>query len=95
MLKVAKLLEALNGLDPDAPVVVGIINGSRHAAADAEQRVCGGALSLYILCYEEPCPWEGQQPTMSDDGTATLEFDPKDEDPDDSKAGGTSPGKGA
>lgn len=95
MLKVSMLLEALRGLDPDAPVVIGIINSSRHPAADAEPRVCGGVLSLYILCYEEPCPWEGEQPTLSDDGTATLEFDPKHEGSDDFRVEGAPPTMGA
>ena len=36
MLTVAQLLEVIAGLDPDAQVVVGIINGPAHNAAYAE-----------------------------------------------------------
>lgn len=35
MLKVSKLLEAVHGLDPNTPVVVGIIEGEGYNAADA------------------------------------------------------------
>lgn len=94
MLTIAKLLEAIEGLDPDAQVVVGIINGDTYNAADAEQQVRAKAIALgpdshelreeapalYILCYEQPRPWEGQQPTLHEDGTATLEYDPNDDD---------------
>lgn len=76
MLTVAKLLEALDGLDPDAPVVVGIIDGAAYNAAYAEQQVRGGTLSAYICCYEEPRPWEGPPPVLNEDGTATLRHDP-------------------
>lgn len=79
---VRRLLEALDGLDPEAPVVVGIINGPAYDAAYAEQQVRGGTLSAYICCYEEPRAWEGPPPALNEDGTATLEYDPEDEDPD-------------
>jgi len=93
VLTIAKLLEAIEGLDPDAQVVVGIINGPTFNAAYAEPQVrttaevdseqsltlCGPpALALYVCCYEQPRPWEGQQPTHHADGTATLEYDPED-----------------
>jgi hypothetical protein len=96
MLTVKKLIAALEGLDADAQVVVGIINGPAYNAAyaepqvrttaevDEDQRVSLGHASepaLYICCYEQPRPWEGQQPTIHDDATATLEYDPEDEDP--------------
>jgi hypothetical protein len=90
MLTVAKLLAAADGLDPDALVIGGIMNGPRFNAAYADQQVCAGALALYICCYEDPRPWEGPAPTPSGDGTATLEFDPADEGP-----RGNRPGKGA
>ena len=61
--------------------VVGIINGPRYNAAYADQEVCGGALCLYICCYEEPRAWEGAPPALSEDGTGTLRYDPKDENP--------------
>ena len=75
-LTVGQLLEALKGLDPEAPVVVGIINGPRYSAAYAEQRACADVMSGYICCYETPRPWEGPRPTALGEGTATLEFDP-------------------
>jgi hypothetical protein len=95
MLTVAQLLDALEGLAPDAQVVVGIINGPRYSAAYANRQVCGTAVALspdhhelrgeapalYVCCYEQPRPWEGVQPTLSEDGTAMLEYDPE-EDPD-------------
>ena len=43
MLTVAKLLEAIEGLDLDAQVLVGIINGPTFVAAYAEQMVRGMA----------------------------------------------------
>jgi hypothetical protein len=76
-LTVAQLLEALDGLDPDAPVVVGIINGPAFNAAYAQKEVRGGIMSGYICCYEQPRPWEGRVPTAHGDGTASLEHDPK------------------
>jgi hypothetical protein len=96
MLTVATLLEAIDGLDPDAQVVVGIINGPTFNAAYAEQVIhttaqvdaehnlmlCGpAALTLCICCYEQPRPWEGVQPTLNADGTATLRYDPEDDNP--------------
>ncbi|MCW5775976.1 MAG: hypothetical protein KIS87_06025 [Phycisphaeraceae bacterium] len=96
MLTVKKLFEAMQGLDPDAQVVVGIINGPRFSAAYAEQQVCAAAEvdgnhrvtlrdtaapALYLCCYEQPRPWEGQQPTVNEDGTATLRYDPNDPNP--------------
>ena len=89
MLTVAKLTTTIAGLDPDAQVVVGIINGGRYNAAYAEAQVCGKAVplaperfelrgeapALYICCYEDPRPWEGRRPAIVEDGTATLEFD--------------------
>lgn len=96
MLTVKKLFEAMQGLDPDAQVVVGIINGPRSNAAYAEQQVCATAdvnedhhvtlrdttaPALYLCCYEQPRPWEGQQPTVNEDGTATLRHDPDDPNP--------------
>lgn len=100
MLTVKKLLEVIEGLDPDAHVVVGIINGPTFNAAYAEQAVHTTAevdtdqnlslrdtssLALYICCYEQPRPWEGIQPRINEDGTATLEYDPED---DESNPGG-------
>ena len=96
MLTVKKLFEAMQGLDPEAQVVVGIINGPRFNAAYAEQHVCATAEvdeehrvtlrdtttpALYLCCYEQPRPWEGQQPTINPDGTATLRYDPEDDNP--------------
>jgi hypothetical protein len=96
MLTVKELFEALQGLDPNAQVVVGIINGPRFSAAYAEQRVCAKAdvdkvhrvtlreataPVLFLCCYEQPRPWEGQQPTLNPDGTATLRYDPEDDNP--------------
>jgi hypothetical protein len=83
-------------------VVVGIINGPRYNAAYSNQEVCGRAVALgpdhhellgeapalYICCYEEARPWEGAQPTFNEDGTATLEYDPDDEEPGPKKGGG-------
>ncbi len=103
MLTVETLLAAVQGLAPDAQVVVGIINGDRYSAAYADQQVCGVAVelgpehhelrgeapALYICCYENPRPWEGAQPTESEGGTQTLEFHPEDEPPK------GQPGKGA
>ncbi|MCC6907043.1 MAG: hypothetical protein IT430_03800 [Phycisphaerales bacterium] len=82
MLTVAKLSDILNGLDPDAPVIAGIINGDCYNAADAMQQVHGGVLSLYILCYEEPRDWEwdGDPPIINADGTGTLRYDPPTDD---------------
>lgn len=79
VLTVAELLKSLEGLDLDAPVVVGIINGAAYNAAYAEQQVREGTLSAYICCYEEPRPWEGTPPVLNEDGTATLEYEPEDE----------------
>ena len=94
MLTVKKLLAALEGLDLDAQDVIGIINGPRYNAAYAHQEVCTvaevdaeqqlmlreeAAPALYICGYEQPRPWEGPQPTVAEDGTATLEFDPEDD----------------
>lgn len=76
MLTVATLLEALHGLDPEAQVVVGIINGPAYNAAYAEQQVRGTAVQLsaerfelhgegsvlYVCCYVQPRPWEGPPP---------------------------------
>jgi hypothetical protein len=91
MLTVKALIAALDGLDPEAQVVVGVINGPRFNAAYAEQEACGiadveqstrltlreeTAPALYICCYEQPRPWEGQQPTLNPDGTGTLRYDP-------------------
>ncbi len=96
MLTVKTLIAALEGLDPDAQVVVGIINGDRYNAAYADQQVCATAdvdedhhltlrdataPALYICCYEQPRPWEGQQPTLHEDGTATLRYDPEADNP--------------
>jgi hypothetical protein len=96
MLTVKKLFEAPQGLDPDAQVVVGIINGPQFNAAYADQQICGvaeideehrltlaglTALALNLCCYEQPRPWEGQQPTVNEDGTATLRYDPDDPNP--------------
>ena len=87
MLTVKKLSDAIEGLDPDAQVVVGIIDGPAFNAAYADQQVHtiadvdrehrltlrdAAAPALYICCYEQPRPWEGQQPT--EDGT--LKYDP-------------------
>jgi len=83
VLTVAKLLVALDGLDHDAPVIVGIINGPRYNAADAFPEAIQCGFAAYILCNEDPRPWEGPAPTMSEDGTASLEFDPKVEPPKD------------
>lgn len=95
MLTVKKLFEALQGLAPDAQVVVGVINGPAYNAAYAEQQARTAAdvdadhsltlrgttsPALYICCYEQPRPWEGMQPTPNQDGTATLRFDPEDDD---------------
>ena len=77
MLTYAKLLAAFEGLDPDAPVIVGIINGPSFNAAYAEQQVRAGTLAAYICCYEDPRPWEGPAPTPAGDGTTTLRYDPK------------------
>jgi hypothetical protein len=93
VLTVAKLLEALQGLDADAQVVVGIINGPAYNAAHADQEVRGTAVQLsaerfelrgeapvlYVCCYEQPRPWEGPPLTLAEDGTAALEFDPEDD----------------
>lgn len=76
-LTLGQLLEAFEGLDRDAPVIVGIINGPRFNAAYAQHMVCAGAPAAYICCYEEARPWEGPPPTINGDGTATLEFDPR------------------
>lgn len=57
-LTVGRLLEALKGLDPAAPVVIGIINGERFDAADAFAKDCGGSAAGFILCYEEARPWD-------------------------------------
>ncbi|MBX3404392.1 MAG: hypothetical protein KF699_13355 [Phycisphaeraceae bacterium] len=96
MLTVKKLFDALQGLDPDAQVVVGIINGPCFNAAYAEQQVRttanvdedqrltlrdAASPALYLCCYEQPRPWEGQQPTINPDGTATLRYDPEDDNP--------------
>ena len=96
MLTVKKLFEAMQGLNPDAQVVVGIINGPRFNAAYAEAQVCAtaevdehhrltlrdaAAPALYLCCYEQPRPWEGKQPTINPDGTATLRYDPEDDNP--------------
>ncbi len=54
------------------------------ADVDEDQRLTlRGATTpvLYICCYEQPRPWEGQQPTINDDGTATLRYDPEDPNP--------------
>ncbi|QOJ16791.1 MAG: hypothetical protein HRU76_03970 [Phycisphaeraceae bacterium] len=101
MLTIQKLLDAIEGLPPDAQVVVGIIDGPRYNAAYAEQQVCGHAVSigpdrqeligeaaaLYICCYEQPRPWEGAQPMLHEDGTATLRYDPEDDNPNPGKEG--------
>lgn len=96
MLTVKTLIAALEGLDADAQVVVGIINGPRFNAAYADQQVCATAEvdedhrltlrcttapALYICCYEQPRPWEGAKPMLREDGTATLRYDPEDDDP--------------
>ncbi len=96
MLTVKKLFEALQGLDPDAQIVVGIINGPAFNAAYADKQVRATAdidtdhrLTLrgtsapvfYLCCYEQPRPWEGPQPTVNEDGTATLRYDPDDDNP--------------
>ena len=77
MLTVAKLIEATKGLDADAPVIVGIINGPRFNALDAFEEAAGESLHLYILCDEDPRDWEGPPPTINEDGSRTLEFDPE------------------
>lgn len=75
-LTLGELLKALEGLAPDAPVIVGIINGPRFNAAYAQHMDCAGAPAAYICCYEEARPWEGTTPTVKGDGTATLALDP-------------------
>ena len=95
ILTVAKLLKAIEGLDPDAQVIVGIINGPIFNAAYADNPWCGKAvqldaerfelrgeaMALNICCYEQARPWEGPMPTINDDGTATLKYDPDKDDP--------------
>ena len=54
MLTVAKLLEATKGLDADAPVIVGIINGPRFNALDAFEEADADGMHLYIHCDEDP-----------------------------------------
>ncbi len=61
MLTVAQLRKVLDGLDPDAVVVVGIIEGPLYNAAYAEQQVVGNALTAYICCYEQSRTWEGER----------------------------------
>jgi len=81
-LTVRQLLGVVDGLDSEAPVIVGIINGPTFNAAYADQQVRGGILSLYICCYENPRPWEGPQPIDRGHGSASLEYDPENEDRD-------------
>ncbi len=76
MLTVAKLLTALEGLDPDAPVIVGIIDGRRYDAAYADQLVSAGTLSAYICCYPKPRAWEGPKPGTTELGRLLLGLDP-------------------
>jgi hypothetical protein len=90
VLSVAGLEAAMHGLAPDTPVVVGIINGPRFNAAYADQFVIAGAPALYICCHEEPRPWEGEPPTINEDGTATLSYRPPKP-----GNGGATDGKGA
>jgi hypothetical protein len=98
MLTVKQLMDAVEDLDPDAQVVVDIIDGPAFNAAYAEQMVHTtadvelvdgehrltlrdtAALALHICCYAQPRPWEGEQPKLNADGTATLEYDPEDDD---------------
>jgi hypothetical protein len=91
MLTVGNLLEVVDGLDPDAQVVVGIIDGPAYA----EQQVRGTAVSLgpdrhelrgqapvlYVCCYEQPRPWEGPEPGISDDGDPILKYHPERDEP--------------
>ena len=56
MLTAAKLIMALEGLDPDTNVVVGIIEGPRYNAAYANQHVSEGVLTAYICCDDTPRP---------------------------------------
>ena len=73
MLTVKGLMATLEGLDPDAQVVVGIVDGPSYNAAYAEQHACAraevdrdqrltlleaAAPALYLCCYEQPRPWE-------------------------------------
>jgi hypothetical protein len=76
VLTAAKLLEVLDGLDPDARVIVGIIDGPRYNAAYADQQVVGDAVHLCICCYEEPRPWEGPKPTFDADGNLSIDVGP-------------------
>lgn len=77
-LTVKKLIEHLEGLDPDAPVIVGIMGGDRYLTAYADQLVHKGAPSLYICTEENPLPfeWGTATPTDNGDGTGTVEFNP-------------------
>ncbi|HMN39482.1 MAG TPA: hypothetical protein PKE29_01460 [Phycisphaerales bacterium] len=81
MLTVAKLIEATKGLDADARVIVGIINGPRFDALDAFEEAAAAGLHLYILCAEDPRDWEGPPPTSTEGGTATLKYDPGNPEP--------------
>lgn len=75
-LTVGKLLEALEGLDPDTPVVVGIIDGHRYDAAYADQHVSMNVLCAYICCYQKPRDWEGPKPEDTPFGRQILGLDP-------------------
>ena len=87
-----ELLEAFKGLDRDAPVLVGIINGPRFNAAYAEPQPCSGTkggvggvrgMAAYLCCYEQPRAWEWPSPPkVNGDGTATIEFNPSPPEPD-------------
>ena len=82
-LTLGQLLKAFEGLDHDAPVIVGIINGPRFNAAYAQHLVCAGAPAAYLCCYEQPRAWEWPSPPkVNGDGTATIEFNPSPPEPD-------------
>jgi hypothetical protein len=53
-LTVRSLAETLVSLDPDAIVVVGIINGGLYTAAYANAEAGPDGPRLYIGCYEQP-----------------------------------------
>lgn len=69
-LTVGELLAALEGTDPDAPVVVGIINGGRYNVAYAQKEAGAATPIAYICCHEEPRRWPepGHEPTPAPPG---------------------------
>lgn len=87
MLIVAKLHNLLAGLDPEAQIVVGIIDGPRYCAAYAQQEVCAraimrnharfelqaDALALVITCYEHQRPWHESASEHGDDGPDAMD----------------------